>query len=236
MKQISEIVERIKPAANGHVLEAALATPKFPARRVLGQLNTAWHPKVGQAVQMARSWQQRRREQRASGQPANASMVLLATAVPGDLNRTGYGCGKTHIATAALWSECLMLDDEPVAPVGKFFMAEQLLANLDGDTPAGAEIGDVPILVIDDVGAEGVIPFVTAARQEQERHSRYFKIVDYCYKRGVSLIITGNLSVADLSAHIGGRAWSRLLQMAPSGFILDMTGVPDYRRSAGGRR
>lgn len=234
MEKISEILERITPTTNGHAVTAVLAV-KYPQRRMLKDLDANWHPKVAQAVEMARSWQQRRREQAAAGLPKNASMVLLATAVPGDLNRTGYGCGKTHIATAALWSECLMLDDEPVAPVGKFFMAEQIIANLDGDTPAGAEIGDAPILVVDDVGAEGVIPFVSTVRQEQERHSRYFKLVDYCYKRGVSLVVTGNLTISELAAHIGGRAWSRLLQMAASGFILDMTGVPDYRRRAGGR-
>lgn len=214
--------------------------PKIPPRRVLGDLDTSWHPRVAEAVSMARKWQARRRRQSETQQVSpwqkvNASMVLLATKVDGDSSRTGYGCGKTHVALAALWSICYMLDNEPIAPAGRFFVAADLITNLDGDTPIRAEIGDSPIVVIDDVGAEGQIKYIGAGQQEGERHSRYFRLINHCYENNVSMIITANLTADGLAQHIGGRAWSRLLEMAPTGFMLDMTGVPDYRRRTGGR-
>lgn len=232
MRHISEITK--KYSENGCLPDLPAAEPKIPRRRTLAELDTSVHPRMKRAVDMARSWQRRRREQ------PNASLVLVAAGVTGpdgkpDLLRTGYGCGKTHIALACLWSVCYMLDDEPVAPAGKFFLAEQLVANLAADTPPAAELGNAPIVVIDDVGAEGTIPYVAKESQDHERHARYFKAVNHCYERGVSVIITGNLRMDDLAYHIGGRAWSRLLQMAPRGYMLDMTGVPDWRRREGGR-
>lgn len=203
----------------------------------LDELDTNWHPLVGTAVSAARAWQQHRRQQAANGEPPNASLILVATAVPGDIQRTGYGCGKTHVARACLWSIAYMVDGHPLAPAGKFFLAESLINRLDGEVPIQAILNDAPIVVVDDVGAEGVIPFVKQddKSQTEERQARYFKLVDHCLNRGVSLILTGNLSIHDLARHVGGRAWSRLLQMAPAGSMVDMTGVPDYRRQVGGR-
>lgn len=209
-------------------------------RPLLSELDITHHPKVAQAVQTARDWYLLRQQQKTTKQPVRASMVLLATQVnkkdgTTDLDRTGYGCGKTHIARACLWTECLVMDGEPIAPIGKFFLAMDIIGRLDGETPAAVEIAPAPIIVLDDVGTEGAIQFVGKELQVSERHARYFKIFDYCYQAGVSVVVTANLTIDGLMATIGGRAYSRLLQMAPSGFILDMTGVPDYRRKAGGR-
>ncbi len=214
----------------------------------LATLDLTWHPKVQTAVNAAREWQKLRRwqvaenkRQRDAGEAItvrpNASLVLLATAKD-PVNCTGYGCGKTHIAKAALWSDALWLDEQPLAPTGNFYEAARLLANLDGDTLPGSEITG-PILVIDDVGTEGTIQYVAKEAQQHERHARYFKAINYAYEhgngQGTSVIITANLTTDQLAAHIGGRAWSRLLEMAPSGLIVDLTGVPDYRRKQGGR-
>lgn len=207
-----------------------------PAR--LDELDLSWHSMVATAVAAARTWQQRRRQQAVAGQKQNASLILVSTAVAGDVNRSGYGCGKTHIARACLWSIAYVIDGQPIAPAGKFFMAGDLVNRLDGETHASAEIADAEIVVIDDAGdTEGLIPFVRQDERTQivERQARYFKLIDYCYAAGVSLIITGNLTLDALARHVGGRAWSRLLEMAPAGQMIDLTGVPDYRRKAGGR-
>ena len=94
-------------------------------------------------------------------------------------------------------------------------------------------------MLIDDVGTEGALEFVAERRQEAEMHARYFKAIDYCYQQGIGVLMTSNLPLTGngkvLADHIGGRAWSRLLEMAPAGLMVDMSGVPDYRRKAGGR-
>lgn len=212
----------------------------------LDTLDLSWHPKVKTAVNAAREWQKLRSWQVAENKrqrdaneeitvKPNASLVLLATAKD-PVNCTGYGCGKTHIAKAVLWSDAFILDGKPFSPSGNFYESSRLIANLDGDTQPSAEIGG-PILVIDDVGAEGMIPFIKQDEKSQayERHARYFKAINYCYDKGVSVVITANLTTDQLAAHIGGRSWSRLLEMAPKRLIVDLTGVPDYRRKQGGR-
>lgn len=204
----------------------------------LTDLDTSWHPLVATAVGAARDWQRRRLGQIAAGEKPNASLVLVSSPVPGDINRTGYGCGKTHIARACLWSISHVMDGIPIAPAGKFLMAGDIINRLDGENHASNEIGGAEIVVVDDAGsAEGMIPFIRQDDHIQalERHARYFKLVEYCYSSGISLIITSNSTLDELAAHVGGRAWSRLLQMAPAGYMVNLSGVPDYRRKAGGR-
>lgn len=238
--------KRNNPAPVAAIIPAAIGAPPTadeadaPANgspAVLSDLDLNWHPMVAVAAQAARAWQHRRRAQQAAGQKVNASLVLISTAVPGDVNRTGYGCGKTHIARACLWSSHYAIDGQPVAPAGRFFMAADIINRLDGETHPSGELADTEIVVVDDVGAEGFLPYIGQDEHKQslERTARYFKLLDYCWASGKSLIVTGNLSLDQLAAHIGGRAWSRLMQMAPAGFMIDLSGVPDYRRKAGGR-
>ncbi len=226
MKAIGEVI------GNGEAVRTAMSETGTAARRVtrptLDELDTSWHPTVARAVATARDWSRRRQA------VPYASLILLAAGVEGSREATGFGCGKTHIARACLWSLCYMLDDEPLAPVGRFFTADDLIQRLDAGTRVGVEMGG-PIVVIDDVGTEQAIPFIAEQRQAAERHSRWFRAVDYAYQHGVALILTGNMRLWDLADHVGGRAWSRLLEMAPAGFMVDMTGCPDYRRRQGGR-
>lgn len=197
-------------------------------RATLGDLDTS-HPMMSEAVAIVRKWADRKREGH-----DDASLVLCGP----------YGTGKTRIARAALWSICYTVDDTPVAPMGKFFHAADLLLKLSPtktewggtEVPRPAEfIGNVPIVVIDDVGSEQEIPFVAKDGQIAEIQARYFRVMDYCYQFNISLILTSNLSIPQLQAHLGGRCWDRLSQMAPKGFMFDLTGVPSWRQKESGR-
>lgn len=189
------------------------------------------------AIQAARNWQKLRRVQQERGETVNASLVLLATDT-GNPDVTGYGCGKTHIARACLWSIAHVVDGTPMAPAGDFFPSQQIILDNSGGSVT-AKLGKKPIIVIDDVGTEGTLPYIATHQQKNEIRTRYYSIVNYAYEHGISLILTANMTVNQLADHIGGRAWSRLQQMAPRGstgsLIVDMTGIPDYRKKAGGR-
>lgn len=258
MTPVQEIIQQyyagtLPPVTPPPFTEAANIEPAN--RVVLSDLDTNWHPLVAQAVSMAKNWGRRKlacnQDAKAKRMPRfrSPSLVLVASQsyLPDgkkDMSRTGFGCGKTHIAKAVLWSSYSHIDGIPLAPAGKFFTANELVLSLgttkyqDGYHLIGScanfvKKGDV--LVIDDVGTEETIPFVSERRQDYERHARYFNALNYCYDNGVSVVITANMGLNELESHIGGRAWSRLLEMAPKGFMLDMTGVPDYRRMKGGR-
>lgn len=91
------------------------------------------------------------------------------------------------------------------------------------------------MIVIDDVGAEQTLPFVGKDDQEAEKQARYFRVIDYCYGRGISVIMTSNLKPPQLAELLGGRCWDRLSEMAPRGFVIDLSGVPSWRRAQSGR-
>ena len=201
-----------------------LPEPRRRFQRVLlRDLDTTVHPRMRQAVGAAQTWI----EGRMNGN-RRASLVLVATGKDTD-KATGFGCGKTHIARAGLHTDCYWVDDVPIAAVGKFWIASELMDELGRGGPLShlAETGN--IIVIDDVGAEQILEYVAAGAQAVELQNRYFRIVNHCYENHTSVIVTGNMTLGELKAHIGGRAWSRLQQMCPPGCIVDMTGVPDYR-------
>lgn len=243
MQAIKDIAGRILPG-NGFTAPAPTA-PNTAERVTLSQLDAGHHPLVDTAVKAAYRWLDRKR-----GYPA-ASLVLVASQVKrpdgtADINRTGYGCGKTHIARAIMWAQYIAREDGvPVAPCGRFFMARDLIELLRGNSPAelvprpsivdGSIVGGAHAVVIDDVGTEGVLQFISKEAQTAELHARYFEVVNYCYTAGISVIITANMTLDQLATHLGGRCWSRLLEMAPAGFMIDLTGVPDYRRKGSGR-
>lgn len=233
--------------------ETAVTSPAaqyLKAGRVkLDTLDTAYHPKVAQAVKMARLWGQRKMDGH-----QDASLVLCG----------GNGVGKTHIALAIWWAMTTNVTDAPrkpgdygrplseyqPRPTGHFFLSNDLLMKLgtsrDPETgiaspvrPASL-IGYPPLIVIDDIGMEQAIPFVRGEDQVAERQARFFKVINHCVGY-ISVIITSNLPWPELAAYIGKRSADRLLQMAPrlpgteDSFIVDLFGVPSYRQAGSGR-
>lgn len=207
-----------------------------PMQRVtLAQIDAGWHPSVAQAVRTIRDWQRLKRRK------ADASMIICGS----------NGIGKTHMARAMWWSFSYVatdLDGNAIPgterPEALWYSADLLMSKLgqtrDPDTglivsaDAASVIGRKPLVVIDDVGAEGAIPFVGKDDQAGEKQARYFKAVDWCYGR-VSVVITSNLSIDALRQHVGRRVWDRLMEMAPRGYVLDLGNVPSYRQRLGGR-
>jgi len=191
----------------------------------LEQLDPTHHPLVVTAIGAAKKWQRDRKTSRF------ASLVLMSAADPKNKDATGYGTGKTHIAKACYHTDLYYYNDGdkwvPHCPAGKFYEANVIIQAAGAGYFLDVRKGN--ILVIDDIGTEKTIPFVAAVDQAGEIVDRYTGIVDKCYTVGISLILTSNLQLGDFKRHIGGRAWSRLQQMAGPGCIVDMTGVTDYR-------
>ncbi len=200
----------------------------------LDDLDTS-HPLVRAAVDAARTWAARYNT-------VNGSAPWLVLSGPN-------GVGKTHIARA-IWAAFYRtvdydgLDGRPDKqrrPTGRFWAAADLLEEMAVRTDTGISvrvggiIGSAPVVVIDDVGAEGVLEFVGKEHQVVERQARYFRFIDHCYANDIPGVITTNLPLAELAAHLGRRAWDRLMQMAPAGQMVDMSGVPSWRVKAGGR-
>lgn len=240
-------VGEINPVPKTAVTEREFYEPPAKARILspvsIEDIDTRHHPKVANAVKMARAWAQRKRDGY-----EDASLILA-----GD-----NGTGKTHIARAIWWSMVQavtdvsgeLLPDYQAVPAGKFYMSNELIGLMGNSrdeftgvlVPASPSrvLGTPPMLIIDDVGAEQIIPFVGKDDQEDERQARLFKAIDYCYGRKISIILTTNLSIVELQEFVGRRSWDRLIEMAPrlpngDSFIIDLFGVPSYRLRNGGR-
>jgi hypothetical protein len=209
MQSINEVIQEIEPGPTWREMPAS--EPRQPQRVTLDTLDTS-HATVAAAVKAARNWAQRKRD--------------------------GHADASQH-------------DSDMAVPAGRFFMANDLLMSLaptDGEfgmshVPRIAGlIGYPPLVVLDDVGGQQMLQYIKQSNggQEQELAARYFRFIDHCYTFNVSVIITTNLSIAGghdckLAHHIGGRAWDRLCQMAPRGFMVGLNGVPSWRVASGGR-
>jgi DNA replication protein DnaC len=135
------------------------------------------------------------------------------------------GCGKTHLASAAVsWLNdplYALLVDEPN-------LNADIRATYDGDGTEKAIVGRLrrtPRLVIDDVG--------TAPVKETSREwwqSVLWRIIDRRYERQMPLIVTTNMDLVELARWLGARAFSRLQGMLETNEnFVDMFDVPDYR-------
>lgn len=123
---------------------------------------------------------------------------------------------------------------------GVWITAPELMERMDDKDFRVARLIGSPevnrVVVIDDVGREGELRFSKRDDDPQlkEKQARYYRVINYCYELfqqgcGISLIVTSNLRLKPLAEFLGGASWSRLLQMSPSGFMRDMTGVRNYR-------
>jgi chromosomal replication initiation ATPase DnaA len=165
------------PTAVKPVPEEVATGGRKVERVTLATLDTSQH-EVKTAVKAARAWKTRKAEF------PKTSLVLCGN----------YGTGKTHIAKSILWSICYVVDDKPVAPIGQFFMANDLIQLMKaGNSPRELLGLKCPILVIDDVGSEQNIEYIKADRQDKELEGRYLRVVDYCDEHGISIIVTSNL-------------------------------------------
>ena len=220
----------------------------------LSDLDTS-HPQVAEAVAAAREW--------GAEKIAGNDGISLILSGPN-------GVGKTHIANSILWSMRYFPDDSVTniqIPLGRFHMASDLILGMEPyKTERGPAVqvnpsyfvGRSPIVIVDDIGGQINMPYISADRQKEEIHARYFMFVDHCINRNIeqwasdgsaviesvhsppSLIMTTNLSLengvdSEFARHVGSRVWDRLQEICPSGMMVGMDGVPSYRAKLGGR-
>jgi DNA replication protein DnaC len=160
------------------------------------------------------------------------------------------GIGKTHIAKAVVSSfsavigELAYANNKPMFALerrARFYTARELVAMLGGDNAVDlCQIvpRHVDCLVIDDLGREGYIDFVQAGEQKAEKQARYFHLFNHLYERRQppSIFVTTNLNEKEMVELLGDAVWSRLLEMCPRGYIVELHGLADYRRKKSGRR
>lgn len=164
------------------------------------------------------------------------SILLIASPVPDDQNRTGYGCGKTMLAKIAYYgfADVSYVAGERqlwVMPKGRFVSSRDLMAKFDEEGAFEFWMKGRGLLVIDDVGREGSLRFERRDPdlQLQEKQDRYYTAINWCYERNISLILTSNMTSRELANFLGGATWSRLLERCPTQYRINLTGVPDMR-------
>lgn len=161
---------------------------------------------------------------------------------------SGFGNGKTTIAEALFYGCGVITVNEveqgqeiSIYPAGKLRSAREWMTmqsdstfNLDSFLYSD-QLGKPRAILIDDIGREGALPFIRSSDQAAEIRTRYYDLINYCYRQKLSVIMTSNYRLNELATFLGGATWSRLLEMVPNGFMIDITGVRDYRPIAGGR-
>lgn len=175
------------------------------------------------------------------------------------------GIGKTHIAKAvkdsfaevatAEYSEPAFVDGRPNFSFmrrGRMYTGKQLMKEMDKPEYSHDEFfpNGLRCVVLDDIGREGSLQFEKRDEQSQleEKQHRYFELINYFYERRnskdgyngraktpVSLFITSNLSIAELSRFFNEATWSRLNELCPKGCIVEAPALPDMRMVRSGR-
>lgn len=167
------------------------------------------------------------------------------------------GIGKTHIAKSVMSSFCEIItehnqpphiaaDGSPnfrLAKRGKMYTARNIMDAWSEDGVVNLWELVKPhytIVIIDDVGREGTLKYIKHEEQLTEKQNRYYQLINFCYERNeanrpVSLFITSNLTLDRLAAFFGDATWSRLNQMAPRGYMWQLSGLEDFRMVASGR-
>lgn len=161
------------------------------------------------------------------GQP----VALLLWSAP-TAEYTGYGTGKTHLASAianalreSIGSDMGWNILSWLAP-DLFSEVKSTYGNDEAEQTEWQIIRmatECDLLVFDDIGKEHV-----RDTNRSWHHDLYYRIINARYQRG-PLIVTTNIDAEMLPAHIGGGAFSRLWEMCGGKKrIIKMCG-PDYR-------
>lgn len=131
------------------------------------------------------------------------------------------GLGKTHLAVA------ILRDLMNRGLTGIFYNVVDLLDDIkqsydaktgDGGREIARLLETMDVVVLDDLGAERMTPWV---------NDRLYAIINGRYQEGRTLIVTTNLSDADLRERVGYRILSRLYEMC---HVIPVEGT-DYRVS-----
>lgn len=164
----------------------------------------------------------------------------------------GYGVGKTHLCGALVGK--ILQTEKAARLVRDFYVQEfrcpvyfttepqlmdRIRATFSGKpesnqewNPRGSsgqatdediyrELSMVKVLVVDDVGK-------VRPRDPSFLQGVYYRIIDGRYTAGLPIVITTNLSLAELEAHVGGASADRLSEMCGRNFV-KMSGE-SYRR------
>jgi len=168
------------------------------------------------------------------------SLLLIASGVKDDSIRTGYGCGKTMLAKAIHYQNSHTIAPENgklehIKQNGTFYAARDLMAIFDDVKDLSQlryKLGQLRrTIIIDDLGREGTLRWERRDPNIQlaEKQDRYYSIINYCYENDIGVVITSNLSSREMATFLGGATWSRLLEMVPKKYRINMTGIRDMR-------
>lgn len=225
MQHITELTRtRPTPPLRGLTVEQPPA-PKSPERVTLAQLEPR-NETLTAAIDAARAWSRRLTDH------PEASLILSSQS---------KGVGKTHIAKSCWWSQYFTAKGYE-CPSNPFFMADQLSQMLHGADVQRAALrsmiapGRHRFVVIDDLGIEQNLQYVSGENQTRSRQSIWYNVINHCYESKIGLVITTNLEITkQLPAWVGDAAFDRLMEMAPAGFMIDLSSVSSYRREKSGR-
>jgi DNA replication protein DnaC len=172
------------------------------------------------------------------------SYVLLSPPVN---DQEVYGVGKTHLVCALANKLISTVPPAFIDPAARFirtrpcpvyFVKEAHLLsrlrdtynhtnkaedNADTDERILARLGGYDLLIIDDVGK-------VRPRDYSFLQTVYFRIIDDRYVAERPVILTTNLSLAELDNHIGGACSDRLREMVGKHGFITMRGV-SYRKN-----
>lgn len=136
---------------------------------------------------------------------------------------SGPGTGKSHLAVVAArrWIEA--------GVKGRVVKPNEIFAELracfdddarERDRDVLARLVDLPVLVVDDLGV---------SKDTEWNLAILYELLDGRYwRRPAGLVVTSNLSLAQVGARWGERIASRLVQMT-AGAVYDLNGEPDHR-------
>lgn len=166
----------------------------------------------------------------------NPRGMIITASDTGHLNETGYGCGKTTLARSAYTAFRRVNssgESSYVIKRGLFFTSRTAMQLFDSDEDdLKLRLRNIrPLLVIDDVGREGTLRWEKRdeVQQLREKQNRYYYLINLCYVNKIGLFITTNLTSLELAKFLGGASWSRLLEIVPRDYRINLSGVRDMR-------